>query len=186
MSTQIHIDRYGTNPYGYTYGLYAQTENGPIVTGVTEQSIVGAGVGTLLVPANVFKVGDSFTCALDGILSSLSSATIHIYVKTLSGVILADTGVVTMAAATDKPWLLSLFFTVRTLGGAGTASISSGGLFSYIRNGGSQFEGFVLSTINSTTFNTTTNNTLVITAQWNSSSTSNKIQSYNFILNKTF
>ena len=170
----------------YQPGLFAQTATGPSVTGIIEQSIVGAGVGTLSVPANAFKVGDSFTCALDGLLSSLSSATIHIHVKTLSGVILADTGIVPMAAATNKPWLLNLFFTVRTLGGPGTASISSGGLFSYIRNGGNQFEGFVLSSVNTTTFDTTVNNTLVITAQWNTGSTSNKIQSYNFVLNKTY
>ena len=184
MATQIVIT--GLTSSTGVGGLFAQTASSASVSGITEQSIIGAGVGTLSVPANGFKIGDSFTCALDGLLSSISAATIHIHVKTLSGVILADTGVVTMAAATDKPWLLSLFFTVRTLGGAGTASISSGGLFSYIRNGGTQFEGFVLSTINSTTFDTTINNTLVITAQWNSDSASNKIQSYNFILNKTF
>lgn len=184
MATQIVIT--GLTSSTGVGGLFAQTALSASVSGITEQSIIGTGVGTLSVPANGFKIGDSFTCALDGILSSLSSATIHIHVKTLSGVILADTGIVTMAAATDKPWLLSLFFTVRTLGGAGTASISSGGLFSYIRNGGTQFEGFVLSTINSTTFDTTINNTLVVTAQWNTGSASNKIQSYNFILNKTF
>ena len=169
-----------------SYGLYAQTATGPNVTGVTEQSVVGAGVGTLSVPANAFSIGDSFTCALDGAISSLSTATLQIRIKTLSGVVLADTGVIDMEAATAKTWLLSLYFTVRTLGGPGLASISSGGLFSYIRNGGSQFEGFVLSTVNSTTFDTTINNTLVVTAQWDSGSTSNSIQSYNFILQKVF
>lgn len=168
------------------YGLYSQTTTGPSVTGIVEQSIIGTGVGTLVIPANAFSVGDSFTCALDGSVSSLSSATIHIHVKTLSGVILADTGIVTMAATTNKPWLLNLFFTVRTLGGPGTASISSGGLFSYIRNGGTNFEGYVLSTINTTTFDTTVDNTLVITAQWNTGSESNTIQSYNFVLTKVY
>jgi hypothetical protein len=169
-----------------SYGLFSQTATGPSVTGIAEQSIIGTGVGTLLVPANAFSIGDSFTCALDGLISSLSSATIHIHVKTLSGVILADTGIVPMAAATNKPWLLNLYFTVRTLGGPGTASISSGGFYSYIRNGGGNFEGFVLSTVNTTTFDTTVDNTLVITAQWNTASTSNKIQSLNFVLTKTF
>lgn len=185
MSTFINIDKSANLPTA-NYGLFAQTATGPSVTGIAEQSIVGTGVGTLSVPANAFSVGDSFTCALDGILSSLSSATIHIHVKTLAGVILMDTGVVPMAAATNKPWLLNLFFTVRTIGGAGVASISSGGFYSYIRNAGTNFEGFVLSTINTTTFDTTVNNTLVITAQWNTGSASNKIQSINFVLTKTY
>lgn len=185
MSTQIHIDKYANLPTA-NCGLFAQTVTGPSVTGVAEQSIVGVGVGTLSVPANAFSVGDSFTCALDGLISSTSSSKIHIHVKTLSGVILADTGLVNMAAATNKPWLLNLYFTVRTLGGPGTASISSGGFFSYIRNGGINFEGFVLSTINTSTFDTTVDNTLVITAQWDTASGSNIIQTLNFVLTKVY
>ena len=175
-----------TNIPPKSYGLYAQTANGPIVTGIAEQSVIGTGVGGLSVPANAFSIGDSFTAALDGIISCISSATIHIHVKTVAGAILADTGVVSLAAATNKAWLLNLYFTVRTLGGTGVASISSGGLFSYIRNGGAQFEGFVLSTINTTTFDTTVNNDLVITAQFNTGNAGNTIQSYNFTLQKVY
>jgi hypothetical protein len=169
-----------------SYGLYAQTVTGPSVTGIAEQSIIGAGVGTLSVPANAFSIGDSFTTALDGIISSISSATIHIHIKTVAGAILADTGVVSLAAATNKSWTLNLYFTVRTLGGAGVASISSGGLFSYIRNGGTNYEGFVLSTINTTTFDTTINNELVITAMFNTGNAGNTIKSYNFTLQKVY
>lgn len=79
-----------------------------------------------------------------------------------------------------------MYFTIRKIGGVGVASISSGGLFSYIKNAGTNFEGFVLSNINTTTFDTTVDNTLVITVQWNTSSASNTIQSYNFILQKVY
>jgi len=184
MST--HIDLTYTNPYTKTGGLYAQTVNGPSVTGIAEQSIIGAGVGTLSVPANAFSIGDSFTAALDGIISCVGSATIHIHVKTTSGVILADTGIIAMETTTSKSWLLNLYFTVRNIGGTTVASISSGGLFSYIKNSGTNFEGFVLSTINTTTFDTTVNNQLVITAQWNTANAANKIQSYNFTLQKIY
>jgi hypothetical protein len=91
-----------------------------------------------------------------------------------------------MAAATNKNWIINLYFTVRTLGTAGTASVSSGGLFSYIRNGGTQFEGYVLSTVNSTTFDTTASNTLVITAQWDTATPDNSITSRNFTLTKVY
>jgi hypothetical protein len=168
-------------------GLFAQIADSTPVTNTTvETTIVGAGVGSLTIPANGFAIGDSFTCALDGILSCGSAATLHIRVKTLTGVILADTGIIDMAAADNKPWVMNLYFTIRALGVATVASISSGGLFSYIRNGGTQFEGYVLSTVNNTTFNTTINNTLVITAQWNTATTGSSIMSKNFTLTKVY
>ena len=168
-------------------GLFAQTaDSTPVTATVAETTIIGTGVGTLTVPANAFQIGDSFVCALDGILSCGSSATLHIRVKTLAGVLLADTGIIDMSAATNKSWLINLYFTIRTLGGPTVASISSGGLFSYIRNGGTQFEGYVLSTINATTFDTTVDNTLVITAQWNTTSAGNSITTRNFTLTKLY
>jgi hypothetical protein len=169
------------------YGLFAQTADSIPVTGTTvETTIVGPGVGGLTVPANGFSIGDSFTCALDGLVSCGSSVTLHIHVKTVAGVILADTGVIDMSAATSKSWVMNLYFTVRTLGGPTVASISSGGQFSYIRNGGTQFEGYVLSTVNTTTFDTTVDNTLLITAQWNTTAAGNSITTRNFTLTKIY
>lgn len=168
-------------------GLFAQTaDGGPVTATIVETTIIGPGVGTLTVPANTFQIGDSFTCALDGIISCISSGEIQIRIKTLSGALLADTGIIDLAAATDKSWILSLYFTIRTLGTPGVASISSGGLFSYIRNGGTQFEGYVLSAVNNTTFNTTIDNTLVVTVQWNTNNVGNSILSRNFTLTKIY
>lgn len=173
-------------PAGLT-GLFAQTaDGGPVTATTVETTIIGPGVGTLTVPANGFQIGDSFTCALDGLVTCLGSSTLHVRVRTLTGVILADTGIIAMEAATNKSWLINLYFTIRTLGGAGTASISSGGLFSYIKNSGTNFEGYVLSTLNNTTFNTTIDNTLVITVQWNTTSAGNSILSRNFTLTKLY
>jgi len=170
-----------------SYGLFAQTaDSTPVTATAVETTIVGSGVGTLSVPANAFSIGDSFLCALDGLISCTSSSTVQIRIKTLSGALLADTGIIDLAAATNKSWIMNLYFTIRTLGGAGTASISSGGLFSYIRNGGTQFEGYVLSTVNTTTFSTTISNTLVITAQWDDDSVNNSIFSRNFTLTKVY
>ena len=168
-------------------GLFAQTsDGGPVTATIVETTIIGTGVGTLTVPANGFQIGDSFTCALDGLISCVSSGEIRVRVKTLSGALLADTGIIDLAAATNKSWILSLYFTIRTLGAPGVASISSGGLFSYIRNGGTQFEGYVLSAVNNTTFDTTINNTLVVTVQWNTTNAGNSILSRNFTLTKVY
>ena len=168
-------------------GLFAQTGNGGPVTATTvETTILGPGVGGLTVPANTFQIGDSFQASLDGIISCVGTATINVRVKTLTGVLLADTGVIALDAATSKSWLLTLYFTIRTLGGAGTASISSGGLFSYIKNSGTNFEGYVLTNINTTTFNTTINNTLDVTIEWNTNNAGNSILSRNFTLTKVY
>jgi len=168
-------------------GLFAQTADSTPVTNTTiETTIVGPGVGALTVPANAFSIGDSFICLLDGSVTCGSSATLHIHVKTLTGTLLADTGIIDMAATTAQPWIMNLYFTIRTLGTTGVASISSGGLFSYIRNGGTQFEGYVLSNVNNTTFDTTVDNTLVVTAQWNTATTGSSIVSKNFTLTKAY
>lgn len=176
-----------TIPVSVNYGLYAQiADSTPVTNTVVETTIIGPGVGTLTVPANAFTVGDSFLCSLDGLITCTSASTVEIRIRTLGGALLADTGIIDLAAATDKTWLINLYFTIRAIGAAGTASLSSGGLFSYIRNGGTQFEGYVLSEINSTTFDTTINNTLVITAQWDTATINNSIVTRNFTLTKVY
>ena len=167
-------------------GLFAQTADGtPVTATIVETNMIGTGVGTLSVPANGFNIGDSFICLVDGLVTCSVSATLHIRVKTATGVLLADTGIIDMSAATTKPWIMNLYFTIRTLGGPTVASISSGGLFSYIKNSGLNFEGYVLSTLNATTFDTTISNTLVVTAQWNTTSAGNSIFTRNFTLTKS-
>lgn len=46
--------------FGDLFGLYAQTVQSATVTGTTETSIIGTGVGSLSIPANAFRVGDFF------------------------------------------------------------------------------------------------------------------------------
>ena len=176
-----------TLPATATYGLFVQTADGTTVTNTdTETTIIGSGVGSLAVPANGFKVGDSFQASFDGLISCLNSSTIHIHVRTTGGVLLMDTGVIDLDVTTAQSWILTLYFTVRALGAAGTASISSGGLFSYIKNGGQVYQGTVLSQVNNTTFDTTIINTLDVSVLWDSATTSNSIFSRNFTLNKIY
>jgi hypothetical protein len=168
------------------YGLFSQTGSStPITNTITETSLITGGSGTLSVPANGFKAGDSFNAKLIGHLSCNSSATIRFRIKA-GTTILADTGVIAMSTSTNKHWEMDISFTVRTLGAAGVASIASGGIFSYIKNAGTNFEGIDFSIINNTTFDTTTNNTLDITAEWGAASAANSIYSEIFILNKTY
>ena len=170
-----------------TSGLFAQTANSSPITGTTtETTLIDGGVGTLTVPANGFQVGDSFSAVLIGHLSCVGTATLHIRVKTASGILLTDTGVMAMNATTNKHWKLDVNFTVRQIGAATVAAISSGGLFAYTKNSGLNFEGVNFSIVNNTTFDTTVDNTLVITAEWNTNNAGNSIYSEIFRLNKTY
>lgn len=167
-------------------GLYAQTAASARITNTTvETSLLDGGVGTLSVPANGFKVGDSFFAILTGHISAINNHTLQIRIKS-NGTILADTGLISMSAATNKHWKLDVYFTIRTLGGPGVASIATGGTFFYTKDASNSFEGTNFSTETFAGFDTTVNNTLVITAQWGTANTGDIIYSELFTLTKTY
>lgn len=186
MPTEIELNPYYVNPLGYTRGLFAQTANSTPVTGTTtETSLINGGVGTLSVPANVFKIGDSFRAVMAGILNVTNNQTIRIKVKTGS-VVLLDSGIQPITNITNNVFSLNIDFTIRQLGTAGVASIVSLGTFHYVKTVNAVLEGFSFNVVNSTTFDTTILNTLDITVQWGSNLIGNSIYSDIFILNKTY
>jgi hypothetical protein len=167
-------------------GLWAQTGNGtPITNTIVETTLLNGGVGSLVVPANGFAVGDSFAVTMGGHISSQNNVTLDIKIKSGS-VILANTGLITMPATTNKHWNLEIRFTIRAIGAAGVASIASFGVFTYSKNSSNAFEGADFSIINSTTFDTTISNTLDITAQWGAANAGNSIYCENMILSKIY
>ena len=169
-----------------SYGLYTQTASStPVTNTTTERSLLDGGVGTLTIPANGFKVGDSFHAILTGYISSVNNHTLTIIIKSGS-VVLATTGAVTMAGTTGRHWKLEVYFTVRTLGASGVASIATGGTFMYTKNASTNFEGTNFSTETITGFDTTISNTLSITAKWGQANTGDSIYSEIFTLNKTY
>jgi hypothetical protein len=169
------------------YGLAAQIDrSADIVNTTVESSLIGDYEGTLSVPANAFTKGSSFKASLIGHINCLGSATLRIRIKTETGVLLAETGVMDLDAANGKHWKLDVEFTVREIGGEGSALIASGGSFVYNRNGSNNPEGFTFVNINENDFDTTIANELVITAQWNNASASNAIYSDIFTLNKVY
>ena len=186
MPTEINIDKYGSNPYNYTRGLFAQTAlSTPIHNTNVETSLVGTGVGTLTVPANAFKVGDSFVGKMCGNLSCANNETIHIRVKS-DGTTIADAGIFTMKISTNKYFELVIDFTVTKIGGAGIAELFVNGQYSYNHNAAGELSGNNFALISNTTFDTTVTNILSITAQWGLVNAANSIQSQNFVLNKIY
>jgi len=186
MSTQIYIDSSASNPYTITGGLFAQTTLGPIITGtVVETSLVGTGVGSLSVPPNFFKVGDSFVAKMCGNLSCANNETIHIRIKS-DGITIADAGVFQMKIATNKFFELVVDFTIAQIGGPGVGKLHVNGQYAYNQNANTQLDGVNFALISNTVFDTTVLNSLSITAEWGSTNSNNKIQSQNFVLNKTY
>jgi hypothetical protein len=166
-------------------GLYAQTAPSTIVTGTTPQTLINGGVGTMTVPANGFQVGDSFVAYFSGKISSVNNAVLEIHVVA-DGDTLADTGLMTLSATTNKDWEMFINFTVRTIGASGVASIATSGRFSYNKNSGSQPESIGFFNLNNTTFDTTVSNTLNVTAKWDTSSPTDKIQTEMFNLYRIY
>lgn len=168
------------------YGLFNQTgSSAPVTNTTSELTLLDGGVGSLSVPANGFKKGDAYHTILTGHISAVNNNTLEIRVKAGS-VVLADTGVITLAGATDKDWELEIYFSINEVGTTNTASISTGGNFNYTKDASSAIEGTIFSLINSSSFDTTITNTLEITAQWGAANAGNSIYSEICTLNKTF
>jgi hypothetical protein len=184
MSTQIIIT--GLTASTGVAGLYAQTALGTAIANTTvETSLVGAGVGTLSVPANAFQVGDSFTVKMCGKLSCANNETIRIRIKS-DGATIGDLGVFQMNTTTNKFFELFIDFTVTKIGGAGVAELFVNGQYSYNQNTAGVLRGSNFALVSNTVFDTTVLNALTITAQWGLANAANSIQSQNFVLQKVY
>ena len=167
-------------------GLYAQTGTSTLITNTTvETTLINGGVGFLTVPVNTFKVGDSFIAFFSGTLSSANNENIRIRVKAGS-VLLADTGLITLPNTTNKDWELHVNFTVRALGGPGVGVIKTAGRFFYNKDSNNSPENIGFKNLNNTTFDTTINNTLEVTAQWSNALVANSIDTDIFNLYKIY
>ena len=180
------FDKVNDNFIEVSKGLYAQTALGtPIVTASNEASLIGTGVGALSVPANAFKVGDSFVAKMCGRLTCANNQILHFRVRS-NGVVIIDALEYTLATTTDKYFDLVLDFTVTKIGAAGVAELFANGMFTYNKNAGLAIEGAHFGQVSNTVFDTTVNNSLTITAQWITSNDANTIRSQNFTLTKVY
>jgi hypothetical protein len=171
-----------------TYGLATQLANSTPVSGTTTPGVLnGSSIsGSLSVPANGFAVGNTFELNMMGHITCINGTTLTITIETVSGVILATTGSMSMNITTDKHWVLNTIFVIRAIGTAVTAKIMTAGSFSANKNSNNNSETFNFVSENTTTFNTTVANELVVKATWGSTSGTNSIYSNVLTLNKIF
>lgn len=168
------------------FSLMTQIQPSGNVSGVTKSTVLGPFLGTMTVPSNTLKVGDTFHLNMSGLVRAANNETIQIFIETTSGVTLADTGIVFLPTITNKPWELEVDFVVREIGPSGVAQIVTIGTFTFNKDSGDRFEGKHFFSINSTTFDTTVDNTLDVMAQWGSINPLNRINSQITYLNKKF
>ena len=167
-------------------GLFSQTDHGTAVTNTTtETTILNGGVGSMKVPPHGFNVGDSFVAYLSGSLYSNNNEGLRIRVKSGS-VVLADTGDITMLNALSNFYEIHINFTIRSIGPAGTASIITSGRFFYNKAANNAPENIGFETLNNTTFDTTIENELDVTAEWTVADTGNSIDTHLFNLYRLF
>lgn len=164
--------------------LYTQTVQGPTINTVGEQSIIGTGQGSLTVPANWFRVGDSYHGKIGGLINATgggNGSEIIIKIKS-NGTILATTGVFDLDNATNQGWECELDFTIASIGATG--SICTNGNFAYTKNNNRAVFGYIFQDVE--VIDTTASNTLDVTVEWNLFKSGDDIYSANFVLFKTY
>ena len=171
------------------YGLFNQTGSSSPVSGSTHisGSLIGGGVGTLSVPANGFTKGDAYQATFSGVINAENNKTLEITVKA-GDVVLADTGVISMPGITgDKRWRMDIDFSIREVGGTGTAEIATAGTIQFRTDSSGDVVTEIFSDVNNTTFDTTIDNTLTVEAEWGNGQTdASSIYSKLFTLLKTY
>ena len=143
--------------------LYVGLSNSAIYTGSGEQSLLPlTGQGSLSVPANGFKVGDSFCLVMAGEIllgDKDDDFTLKVY---QNGIVLGDiTVALEDTAAGVSFWEVEVDFTVRAIGATG--SVCTNLDFTFNKNITKDFKGSRHITI--TTLDTTTTSSLSVTGE---------------------
>ena len=169
-------------------GLFMITSDGPLISNTTDEInlIEGATlVGSNLVPANGFEIS-SFHANYSGSFNSLGGGrTLAIKVRS-NGSVLAEFPAIQLTNAPGEFFEAELDFSIRSLGGPGVASISTNIDFTYGDQGANSWRGERACVVNSTTFDTTVDSELVITAQFSDANPNLNIQCLQAFVTRTF
>lgn len=161
--------------------IYVATSAVTIANTTTETSIIGAGVGTLVLPANSLQPGDSFLLEIVGRRSAISNPTGNLQIK-LNGAGVLATGPQTEGNGSNDVFTLQAWATIRTIGVSGTFATNG----FYIEEDSIAGSSSVFGLINTgpLTINTTIDQTISATWTWGVASLSDSITASNFILQK--
>lgn len=156
--------------------LFTQTQSVTVANTVTETTLIGTGVGSLVIPANTLQVGMTVKGWALGFHSAVANPNIQVRVYFGSTVVL-DTGIVTSGNSTNAIWEARGFVTVRSIGVSGT--VAAQGFYMEGQGGPNLFGMVNTSTV---TIDTTASQTINMTVQWGTASASNTITCTNHII----
>jgi hypothetical protein len=158
-------------------GIFRQTNTVTVGGTIVETTLSGTGVGSLTIPANFFYVGRTLEIKGYGFRSSVASVGLRIRIK-LGATTLLDTLVQTVTNTTNTMFMLDAMVTCRTLGVAGTI-IGQATLTDALHPSPDTLAMVNLAT---TAFNTTLDQTLTITAEWDNANVGNTISLTNMLV----
>lgn len=154
--------------------VFNQTAAQTVANTTTETSGLGAGVGSLTLPANFLTVGRTIRIKGGGIYSTLiTPGNLTVRVK-YGGVTIASVVVGTLlGSASNAGFDFECVITCRSIGASGT--VVCAGLINYAASGSNRLADYINTGTGTTTVNTTTSNALEVTIQWSSASASNTL-----------
>lgn len=151
-----------------------------------ETVIVGAGLGSLTTPANTIVLGQSSHSVASGSLGINLSPTLTFRLKggPTSSIVLATIPIPLSTITAGSGWKLTSDYTVKAIGPAGIAQIYINSVFVVYDTINPPT--YALFTLNTTTFDTTVNNVITLTAQWSAASASNTLTCQQFTTNSVY
>ena len=166
------------NPPVTSPGLFSQTGLQTVANTTVETTLLGAGVGSLTVPANTFTAGNAYTYKTGGVFRDNANGTTFRFRLRNSGV-LFDSGLLTLQNINAlTPWNVDVVFSYV----GGTTMVTN---FTFTYNNGSDARGFTSQQLNAT-FNPAISNTLNFTVQWQVASVNNTIQTNFGVVSKLY
>lgn len=157
----------------YTTALFTQSASVTVANTSAQTTILGAGTGSLTIPANFMVAGRALRIIAWGQLSTTLTPTLTVNVK-FGSTTPGNSGAVTTAASVSNAvWKMDMLFTCYTTGSSGTAFLQ--GMMSYVPTNGAAPLCLNFGNTATTTINTTISNVLNLLITWGTASTSNTI-----------
>lgn len=163
--------------------LFNVTGSTTVTNTVTETTIIGAGNGSLTLPANFLTAGKMLRVMAGGIYSTpaITAGSVTIKIKLGSTVIASGTASGLLISASSAAFSASSILSCRTVGASGTVMIDGHVDYSV----GNNLARFYLDLNNggaTTTIDTTTSQALDVTANWDTASASKILTTTMFLL----
>lgn len=160
--------------------IFVQTANKTIVNTTTETTLIGAGVGSVTLPANLLRAGKSIRITARGINSTGPAAGTLTFRAKLGGTnVCASPSNAATNNLVNRGWRIAVDITCRTVGATGTVR-AQGSI--YRSTGAGTSNTWMLVSTSDTVINTTTVLAINVTAQWGTASASNTITCTNLTI----